>query len=205
VTLATKQTITIRKDQRFFLCGRTGSGKTTLANRLIRRLGYRTIVIDPKHSWDFDGYQHVTHYNPEPEMLRQVFRPRDDYDEGWKDLTDFLDDVWGYDVPSVVYIDELTSVTTPRKAPRVLATLVRLGRQRGFGTWYASQRPKDCPGLFFTEAEHWAVFDLINADDRKKVSDYMGDEVKERIREPYAFWYNNPTMDDPLFVHQREA
>jgi hypothetical protein len=204
VTLATRpsQTITIKKDQRFFLCGRTGSGKTTLADRLIRKLGYRTVVIDPKHSWDFPGYEHNQHYDSNPETLRQVFRPRDDADDGWRDLVDYLEDVWGYDVPSVVYIDELTSVTTPRKAPRVLATLVRLGRQRGFGTWYASQRPKDCPGLFFTEAEHWAVFDLLNKDDRDKVAGFMGDEVKERIREPYAFWYNNPHMDDPLFVHQ---
>jgi len=160
-------------------------------------------VIDPKHSWDFGGYHLVTHYDPNPETIRQVFRPRDDADEGWADLVAFLEDVWAYDVPTVVYVDELTSVTTPRKAPRVLATLVRLGRQRGFGTWYASQRPKDCPGLFFTEAEHWAAFDLLNADDRKKVSDFMGDEVKDRIREPYAFWYNNPNMDDPLLVHQR--
>jgi hypothetical protein len=198
-----RQTIQIRRDQRFFLCGRTGSGKTTLADRLIRRLGYRTVVIDPKHSWDYSGYEHVSSYDPDPQLLRQVFRPRDDADDGWKDLVGFLEDVWGYDVPTVTYVDELTSVTTPRKAPRVLATLVRLGRQRGFGTWYASQRPKDCPSLFFTEAENWAVFDLITQDDRDKVAGYMGDEVRPRIKEPYAFWYSNPTMASPLLVHQR--
>jgi hypothetical protein len=202
-TPTSRQVIQIKKDQRFFFCGRTGSGKTTLADRLIRAMGYRTIVIDPKHSWDFGGYQHVTNYDPSPDTLRQVFRPHDDADDGWADLVDFLEDVWGYDVPTVVYIDELTSVTTPRKAPRVLATLVRLGRQRGFGTWYASQRPKDCPGLFFTEAENWAVFDLVTQDDRDKVAGFMGDEVRGRIREPYAFYYSNPTMNTPLLVHQR--
>jgi hypothetical protein len=160
-------------------------------------------VIDPKHSWDFAGYERVQHYNPDPSVTRQVFRPRDDADEGWADLVDFLDDVWGYDIPTVTYIDELTSVTQPRKAPRVLGTLVRLGRQRGFGTWYASQRPKDCPSLFFTEAENWAVFDLITQDDRDKVAGFMGDEVRARVREEYAFWYSNPAMQSPLLVHQR--
>jgi hypothetical protein len=200
-----RQTIMVKKNDRFFFCGRTGSGKTTLADRLIRHFGMRTVVIDPKHSWDFAGYKHVTSYDPSPDTLRQVFRPHDDADDGWGDLVDFLEDVWGYDVPTVVYIDELTSVTTPRKAPRVLATLVRLGRQRGFGTWYASQRPKDCPGLFFTEAENWAVFDLVTQDDRDKVAGYLGEQVRKRITEKYAFWYGNPEMTDPLLVHQEQG
>jgi hypothetical protein len=199
---AARQTIQVKKSDRFFFCGRTGSGKTTLADRLIRSMNYRTVVIDPKHSWDFPSYQRVNRYDPDPHLPRQVFRPKDDADDGWADLVTFLEDVWGYDVPTVTYIDELTSVTTPRRAPRVLSTLVRLGRQRGFGTWYASQRPKDCPGLFFTEAENWAVFDLTTQDDRDKVAGYMGDEVRTRLREPYAFYYSNPTMAAPLLVHQ---
>jgi hypothetical protein len=195
----------IKRDERVFFCGRTGSGKTTLADRLIRTTGYRTVVIDPKHSWDFAGYQRVTHYNPDPAVLRQVFRPMDDFDDGWADLVAFLTDVWEYDVPTIVYVDELTSVTTPRKAPRILATFVRLGRQRGFGTWYASQRPKDCPSLFFTESEHWCCFDLITQDDRDKVAGYMGDRVRERFSEKFAFWYMSPDRREPLLVHQSKA
>ena len=194
----------IKRNDRVFFGGRTGSGKTTIADKLIKITGYRTVVIDPKHSWDFPGYHHVKTYDPHPETRRQVFRPKDDADEGWEDLIRFLTDVWEFDVPTVVYVDELTSVTTPRRAPRVLSTLVRLGRQRGFGTWYASQRPKDCPSLFFTEAEHWLIFDLITQDDRDKVSGYMGDKVRGRVMEPYAFWYMAPHMRDPLLVHQKQ-
>jgi hypothetical protein len=195
----------ISKGERVFFGGRTGSGKTTLADRLIRKLGYRTVVVDPKHSWGkFPGYQLVKRYDPHPETLRQVFQPKDDAGQGWQDTVDFLSDVWGYDVPTVVYIDELTSVTTPRTAPRVLSTLVRLGRERGFGTWYSSQRPKDVPSLFFTEAEHWCVFDLLTQDDRDKVAGYMGDKVRDRLREKYSFWYMAPHMQDPLLVHQQQ-
>jgi len=203
-TPTSSRELRISRDERVFFGGRTGSGKTTLADRLIRKLGYRTVVIDPKHSWDYPGYVRSQRYDHHPETLRQVFRPRDDADDGWADLVDYLGDVWGYDVPTVVYIDELTSVTTSRRAPRVLATLVRLGRQRGFGTWYASQRPKDVPSLFFTEAEHWCVFDLLTQDDRDKVAGYMGDTVRDRLYEQYAFWYMAPHMRDPLLVHQRQ-
>jgi hypothetical protein len=193
----------ISHDQRVFFGGRTGSGKTTLADKLIRTLGYRTVVIDPKHSWAFPGYIHNQHYNPSLHVKRQVFRPIDDADAGWADTVAYLSDVWAYDVPTVVYIDELTSITSPRRAPRVLSTLVRLGRQRGFGTWYASQRPRDCPTLFFTEAEHWLVFDLLTKDDRDRVAGYMGDKAKDRLKEPYSFLYMNPHMNDPLLVHQK--
>jgi len=195
----------VKRDERFFFGGRTRSGKSTLADRLIRLFGYRTVVIDPKHTWRKPGYLPVTHYNPTPTLLRQVFRPRDTAASDWADLVAFLTDVWQYDLPTVVYVDELTSVTTPRTAPSVLSTLVRLGGERGFGTWYASQRPKDVPGLFFTEAEHWAVFDLLTQDDRDKVAGYMGDSVRARFKEPYAFWYYYPTMTDPILVHQGDG
>jgi hypothetical protein len=204
-TTSSRSELRISRDQRVFFGGRTGSGKTTLADRLIRTLGYRTVVIDPKHSWTYPGYVHSQHYDPHPTIVRQVFRPRDDADDGWTDLIAYLSDVWAYDVPTVVYIDELTSVTTPRRAPRVLSTLVRLGRQRGFGTWFSTQRPKDVPSLFFTEAEHWCIFDLITQDDRDKVAGYMGDKVRDRVKEPYAFWYMSPSMHDPLLVHQQPA
>jgi len=196
----------VHRDERVFFGGRTGSGKTTLADRLIRTLGYRTVVIDPKHCWGkFPGYQKVKKYDPRSDALRQVFQPHDDVSDGWADSVAFLSDVWGYDVPTVVYVDELTSMTTPRTAPRVLSTLVRLGRERGYGTWFATQRPKDVPSLFFTEAEHWCVFDLITQDDRDKVAGYLGDKVRDRIREKYAFWYYYPDMDVPLLVHQKAA
>jgi hypothetical protein len=84
----------------------------------------------------------------------------------------------------------------------VLATLVRLGRQRGFGTWFASQRPKDVPSLFFTESEHWLIFDLLTQDDRDKVAGYAGDEVRKRLTKPYSFWYMAPHMQSPLLVNQ---
>lgn len=183
--------------------GRTGSGKTTLADRLIRHLGYRTAVLDPKHRWEFPGYKLVEHYDPSPQTIRQVFRPRDGETEDWRDAETFLKAVWGYGIPTVVYIDELTALSTPRRTIPILADFVRLGRQVGMGCWYASQRPKDVPSLFLSEAEHWTVFDLRYAADRDKCVGFLGENVAGRVSEPFAFWYSNPTEPDAFLVHQK--
>src|ERR1700681_3192452 len=150
----------IRADERCLFVGRTGSGKTTLADKVIRAMGYRTAVIDPKHRWEFPGYKLVTSYDPSPSTIRQVFRPRDSETEEWKDSEEFLLRVWNAGIPTVVYIDELTRLSTPRRTPPILADFVRLGRQAGMGTWYASQRPKDVLSLFFSKEEHWFVIEL---------------------------------------------
>lgn len=200
--MANGQTFKIRADERVLFVGRTGSGKTTLADRIIRTLGYRTVVIDPKHRWEFPGYRLVESYDPDPRLIRQVFRPKDDEQEDWRDAERFLEDVWNAGERTVVYIDELTRLSTPRRTIPILADFVRLGRQAGMGTWYASQRPKDVPSLFLSEAEHWFVFDLRYIADREKCVGFLGENVSQRVTEPYAFWYSNPNEPDAFLVHQ---
>lgn len=193
----------IKRSERALFVGRTNSGKTTLADRLIRFLGYRTVVLDPKHTWDFPGYQQVQVYDPDPNLIRQVFRPISDARTGWADAETFLNSVWHAGIPCVVYVDELTSLSTPWKTIPRLADFQRLGRQRGFGLWTATQRPKDIPNLFLTEADHWFVFDLRHEADREKCAGFLGVKVGDRITEEYAFWYSNPKERDAILFHQR--
>jgi hypothetical protein len=183
--------------------GRTGSGKTTLADKLIRFLGYRTAVLDPKGFWEFPGYKLVEEYDPNPHTIRQVFRPRDGVQHEWRDAERYLEQVWSAGIPTVVYVDELTRLSTPRRTPPILEDFYRLGRQAGFGTWGATQRPKDIPSMFLSEAEQWFVFDLRYVADREKCTGFLGENVGERISEPYAFWYSNPQEPDAFLVHQR--
>jgi hypothetical protein len=192
----------IRRSERCLFVGRTGSGKTTLADKVIRGLGYRTVVIDPKWTWEFPGYRWVQRYDPDPNVIRQLFRPRDDETNNWHDAEQFLLDIWHYGTPTVVYVDELTRLSTPRRTIPILADFVRLGRQVNMGTWYASQRPKDVPSLFLSEADHWMVFDLRYAADRDKCVGFLGGTVADRVHEPYAFWYSNPSHPNPFLVHQ---
>jgi tRNA A37 threonylcarbamoyladenosine biosynthesis protein TsaE len=191
------------KDRCVFV-GRTGSGKTTLADQLIRGFGYRTAVLDPKGLWEFPGYKLVTEYDPNPNTIRQLFRPRDNAKKEWADADYFLRSVWNTGIPTVVYIDEITKLTTPYGTLEILEDWVRLGRQMGMGGWYASQRPKDVPNLFFTETENWFVFDLTHSDDRKKVAGFTSDAVEERPTPKFSFWHFNPDLHDAVLVHQQQ-
>lgn len=195
----------IRWDERCIFLGRTGSGKTTLADQFIRSFNFRTVVLDPKGKWEFPGYKLVTEYDPNPNVIRQVFRNKDDEKNEWLDADTFLHSVWNYGIPTIVYVDELTKLSTPRETLPILADFARLGRQVGMGAWYASQRPKDVPNIFFTETEHWFVFDLTHSDDRKKVAGFTSDDVEERPFRKYSFWHFNPDIRDAVLVGQQQV
>jgi hypothetical protein len=103
---------------------------------------------------------------------------------------------------TVLYIDELTKLAIGRRTLPILADFMRLGRQINKGVWYATQRPKDVPALFFTETEHWFVFDLRWEEDRDKVASFMGPEAEQRPPDEYAFWYGNHKMPNAIYVQQ---
>jgi hypothetical protein len=169
---------------------------------LIRSLRYRTVVVDPKGGWDFPGYLLTTTYNRNPETRYQLFRPIDDAGNGWADLVAFLEDVWRDPQPVLVYVDELTLVTTPRTAPKILFRFARQGRQHNKGLWTGTQRPSEIPTSFLTEAEHWLVFDLRAQADREKVAGFLGDGAKKRPKGRYSFWYANPELPDVVLFRQ---
>jgi hypothetical protein len=152
--------------------------------------------------WDFPGYRLTNRYDPNPETRYQVFRPVDDATNGWADLVAFLSDVWRDPQPTLVYVDELTLVTTPRTAPPILFRFARQGRQHNKGLWTGTQRPSEVPTSFLTEAEHWFVFDLRAAADREKVAGFLGDGAKQRPRGRYSFWYANPELPDVVLFRQ---
>lgn len=139
-------------------------------------------------------------------MRYQVFRPFDgprSRVEGT--LTDWeavMEDAWADPQPVLIYVDELTMVTTPYYASPVLFRFSRQGRQPRKGLWTGTQRPTGVPGSFLTEAEHWFVFDLRHKDDRKKVAGFLGEAAEVRPKGRYSFWYANPELPDAVLFRQ---
>ncbi len=195
-------TMAIAADQRLCLFGRTGSGKTTLAKRLLSSFRGRWLCLDPK--WDF---QLTTREGPvpiveayNPKLSQQILRVVPDegelarYDEA-------IEQIWR-DGESLLYIDEITLINPSRVALRPsLGKAVRTGRSRGLAVWSGSQRPKDIPSAVFTETEHFCVFQLQFKADREKVASFTGDNIASALKaiRRHDFVYYN-VLDDSAFI-----
>jgi DNA helicase HerA-like ATPase len=163
-------------------CGRTGSGKTTLARSLLRSCNVPYAVLDPKHRYR-DGDVKITRRFQKklPEQIIRVDPLGGDAELGlWDEV---IYDIWK-DGDRIIYVDEATLITPPRSVLPELGRAIRTGRERNVAVWVGTQRPKDIPSVVFTEAEHFFLFRLQWEDDRRKVASFTSpnlDDVYENM------------------------
>lgn len=189
-------TVKIETDERASIIGATGSGKTVLCKYLLNYAGDRVLVIDPKHTFQHEGYKVGRKLPILNTDFKTVYRPnRGDDDKLVKLLSE------AYKRGNVrIYVDELaTTAQAFPKATRILEDIARTGRERHISLWSATQRPRHVPLSFFTESEVWFVFLLRDPRDRSHVRDVVGVEVMERIP-MYHFWYSRPSMSNPVLL-----
>lgn len=178
----------IRSDQRVNLFGRTGSGKTTQAKRMLAACSSNWVVLDAKHDFRLADTPVVRAF--QAKLTRQIIRVPIGGDEelGWDTA------IWATweRGNAILYIDETTLITPARTLRPALGAAIRTGRSRGLGVWCASQRPKDLPSAIFTETEHFFVFQLNFEADREKVASFTSDILLEplaRLRgHDFIYW-----------------
>ncbi len=176
--------------------GATGTGKTVLAKHLLSGI-QRVVVIDPKHTFQLDGFRQITKL---PifgrRQYRLIYRPTSARDA---DLADLVLELWR-DGKTIIYVDELASLSEYYPLTiQALQEIARTGRERQVGLWVAMQRPRWVPRVFLTESEQMAIFALKSKEDRDYVAGLTGEEVKERIPK-YKFWYTNSDELDPVLL-----
>src|SRR5688572_28829255 len=130
--------ITIKAGDRCFLVGTTGSGKTHLAEKLLRGLN-DVVIVDPKHQFEFKG---PTTYGKAviTEDFREVVRHEGPgpliYRPSLKECSDgipwFWIWVWGRE-NTRVYVDEVTSITKPVNIPWEFGRVLTQGRSKNIG------------------------------------------------------------------------
>ncbi len=190
----------IQSNDRVFVCGKTGSGKTVLAKYLTAKLS-RLIVLDPKGSldnWDClePNERNIKKFlNGEPLRLRFV-PPLTDAADYWQLPVELAFNAGD----CVIYVDELYGVVPPgQRAGEMFSALWTRGREFGIGAWGASQRPSWVPLVCISEADHHFVFRLTLDEDRARMAAFMGDAVMQPITDRHGFWQMSQVDDVPVY------
>jgi hypothetical protein len=193
--------LSISSNDRVLITGKTGTGKTYLAERLTRPLS-RLLVIDSKGTlkgWDLDPIEECTRkFEQKDGTARARALPplKGDFDE-WKFELFERAYMWGN---LTVYIDEMYAIVPPNtKAPTSLIACYTRGREYGIGIWASTQRPVWIPLFSLSEAEHFFVFRLMLEEDRKRMAAFMGPTVLSTIRDEHGFFYSAATDDIPQY------
>lgn len=182
----------IQPNQRVFITGKTGSGKTYLARRLLSS-ARRLVVIDSKgqlDDWNLEAWDNQSRRNlrERAEVRVRVMLPAgQDPDRFWSDVLSEA-----YEAGDLfLYIDEVYLMDVGKATRWALRAIWTTGRSYGIGAIAVSQRPRDIPRFLITEAEHFFMFRLVIFDDLKYMSDIMTEAVRVGVnpKDKYGFWY----------------
>jgi hypothetical protein len=193
--------ILLRSNERVFLCGKTGSGKTYAAHKICRKLR-RLVVLDPKaridseewnlRPWDREARTLLANGEPIRTLVRAPIGPgaEEEWDRAYLAVLNAGN--------ATLYIDEVYGVIEGRPSPYLVAIWTR-GRELGIGAYAASQRPAWVPIVMMSEAEHFFIFRLTVGDDRRRVAEFLGPDAMEVIRDEHGFLYSRAEWDAPAY------
>lgn len=168
-TNLTLDELTPRKTDRALFVGMTGSGKTTLAQILLRSRGY-VVAVDFKGLLKWPGYEVHTGIGSlaRAKAPRLIYRPN--YDEIRNE--EIQEQVWEWLYRrgnTTVYVDETAAVTEGNVYPFYYGACLMRGREHGIELWSATQRPARIPSIVLSESEHVFAFRLRLPQDRERV------------------------------------
>ena len=190
-------------DQRIGFIGQTRMGKSFLAEKLLAHQP-RVIALDSKGMLRWHGY-HLTN-NPIAALLtdRIIYRP-----DGGKPP----DDWYSAAVASlhergggVLYVDELSFLTSANRISKGLADAFRLGGELGVGVWYSAQESTTIHNTTLRQSEQLYLFYNQGNSDREKMAQIVGDMAFTTAHfEPYEFTTfkrgeTTDRMDVPVYV-----
>lgn len=211
--LARDHRVTAGLPDRWYVIGKTKSGKTTFTKRLIKELRrmyphVRLYVLDSKGAIeDFGRWPGIVTSDTPPRPLRtpggvQVWQPPTD-DVGAYGA--WLEGILKARTHAIVYIDELSSLSTSEGRadyPHSLAKLIKQGARLGIAVIALTQEAAYIPRQVKTQASHFVRFHL-QADDHAiaQATRLLGMSEPREPRKKYGFWYRNLDTLGPAFEY----
>lgn len=179
------------------MTGATGTGKSTLAKRLLLSSAAPRLVIDPSDSALLDEPGFVTvrdprRLNAHAQAATVRFVPADPGD------LDAYDRVYAWawaHFPRWVLLDEAGEAAPAKGAPRWVRTYITQGRKRSLGHLACHTRPREVSPNLISQAAHVFLFATPYPDDRRHLASLMGlapsvlDEHLEQLPEHGFLWW----------------
>ena len=193
----------IKSSEQVFIVGMTGSGKSYFAETYLRNYDY-VIKLDTKREFeerrrdglspwrglkegkDFEVVEHledIQYCTAKKIIYAPVFSELDE--EYYNEFFRFCFEREN----TIVWVDELMSITSSQKLPPQLKRITTQGRSKNVGLWSCTQRPAGVPQIIPANATHIVCYDLRLLVDKKRMIDITGCPEFMQELEQYHFWY----------------
>ena len=177
--------LTANSDERVGFLGQTRMGKTYLACELLEKQP-RVIAIDSKGHLKWPGYYLTS--NPVAALLtdKVIFRPTSGSPEPhwYSEAVLSLHERGG----GVLYVDEMSYLTSANRIDKGLADAFRLGGEKGVGVWYSAQESTTVHNTTLRQSGLIVMFYNQGASDREKLAQITGDMAfATQHLDPYQF------------------
>lgn len=197
----------INSNDRVFIVGKTGSGKSFLTKKLMKGINSRLVFIDPKCEHNFDSKKIEVHNCLEKAAKSIRGRFDDKFFMHIKPnkvtpelLNDFLGEIFNIANVTVIF-DEVGRFCFPRVCEEH-DRLIRQGRAKGIGVWHLTQRPSWVDKFLLSESEHNFVFFLKIENDQKSIIENTSlpkDAFVKLNTMKYYFYYDCNDLQEAVF------
>ena len=193
----------IRSDEQVFVVGMTGSGKSYFCENYLRGETY-VIKLDTKREFEERKRQGVTAWSGlvEGEDFSIVEHLDDIYSVEtdkiiYAPVFDELEEAYYNEFfrfcfereNTIVWVDELMSITSAQKIPAQLKRITTQGRSKNVGLWTCTQRPSGVPQIVPANSTHVVGYNVRLKADRQRLVDITGCPEFYEPLPKYVFWY----------------
>lgn len=229
--MATYQDFLPDDDEQLFICGQSGSGKTTFERELIDLLKKEelVIIIDSKPDWDNLAPMIGPNKQNRPRKLDpKLLWMLNKAEAKGVYVYQTIDTIPAYDDPWVtriilwairrfkklkkrkgltIVVDEMGDFAKGSYTTPAMSKLMRQGRSKRIRRIIGSQRPAGIPQLSVDQSQRFCIFMLMNRNDRKRMAEWVHPHL-EKTAEGHNFWYYEIPRGRPqkplTYIHQEK-